>query len=539
MKCRNVAIAASVMLLVRFAGMIWINYIASGQPCFWNFNPFKIMKRLLTTLVLLVYLPVTLSAQKRVLSYPFEFEKSFLAKSDYDAYFLDNANQNSFALVLHDNKKADYVLLDKAFKVISNFTQPIRQTIFNETVKSYVGGTVNNNTVFRFVYENEAKKEYSLETVDFNARTISHKILLEVPRAEKLLCAFSDNNIYFSVAAMDKTSELVLYSMNADGGLMRKAIAFPIPETSKNKNKLSAYLEKMVVIKSTDEPDLSDAVKPVKLFSEPGSFTIVVNEVGSPAFMHHVRTSDLNLSHSNIDFAPLTAKEDRGKLYVSSFLKDKRLYSMMLNKKNIRIAVHDVASGEVLRKLEINEDEGVEMIAVAPVSEIRMGKQAIAKDVDNIKKVIRAFTRGAEGLMVSQVPGGKLVLTAGTYDAVPSYYTGAGGRVEERVSAPGPTPANGIPVTYTVYRPGYSAYIKPSARFYSSTYFKMQLDPVTLKVAKGRLVTPVSAQIKDYIEGIDSKAKATNQFTLDQNQYYGYYDRDLHAYIVELIKIFK
>ena len=494
------------------------------------------MKSLFTALISLLCLPITLSAQKRVLSYPFEFEKSFLAKSDYDTYFLGNTNQNTFALVLHDNKKADYVLLDKAFKVISNFTQPLQQTVFDENIKSYIGGT-SENGVFRFVYENEIKKEYSLETVDFNTKTVRHKTLLEIPRGERLLCTFSDNNMYFSVAVMDKTSELILYSMSAGGNLMRKAILFPIPETSQNKSKLSAYLAKMVVIKSTDEPDLSDAIKPVKLFSEPGSFTIVVNEVGTPAFLHHVQTSDLSLDHSNIDFTPLVGQEDRGKLYVSSFLKDKRLYSMMLNKKNIRIVIHDLNNRALLNKLEINEDAGEEMIAVAPVNEIRMGKTAIAKDIDNIKKVIRAFTKGAEGIMVSQSAEGKLVLTAGTYDPAPGYYGGdyPTSVRPEMLS----TPANAPGPIITYYRPGYSTYTRTSARYYSSTYFKIQIDPVTFKVAKGRLAIPVASQIKDYISGTDSKAKATNQFSLDKNQYYGYYDRNMHSYIVEQIKIFK
>ncbi len=46
---------------------------------------------------LLTFLPglacfsmLTVHAQKTVLSYPFQFEKSFLAKGQYDCYFLDN-----------------------------------------------------------------------------------------------------------------------------------------------------------------------------------------------------------------------------------------------------------------------------------------------------------------------------------------------------------------------------------------------------------------------------------------------------------------
>ena len=47
-------------------------------------------------------------AQKRVLSYPFEF-----TRGDDDAYFLDNPADNTFALVLKDSKKAEYILVDR------------------------------------------------------------------------------------------------------------------------------------------------------------------------------------------------------------------------------------------------------------------------------------------------------------------------------------------------------------------------------------------------------------------------------------------
>jgi hypothetical protein len=45
--------------------------------------------------------------QKQVLSNAFQFEKSFIAFADYDAYFLDSRTDSTFALVLKDNKKAE------------------------------------------------------------------------------------------------------------------------------------------------------------------------------------------------------------------------------------------------------------------------------------------------------------------------------------------------------------------------------------------------------------------------------------------------
>src|SRR5580698_6680644 len=102
------------------------------------------MKHLLCPLLLLLAVSENF-AQRTVLSYPFEFEKSFLQKSDYDAYFLDNKQGQSFAFILKDNKKADYVLADKGFKVISKFSKKTEETIFSHDQEKYLGGTASNN----------------------------------------------------------------------------------------------------------------------------------------------------------------------------------------------------------------------------------------------------------------------------------------------------------------------------------------------------------------------------------------------------------
>jgi len=89
------------------------------------------------------------------------------------------------------------------------------------------------------------------------------------------------------------------------------------------------------------------------------------------------------------------------------------------------------------------------------------------------------------------------------------------------------------------YRPGVSGYTRTSARYYTTSYFKLLLDPKTLNVTRGRVPVTTGDQIKDYLETIDKKAKATNQFVLGDNQYYGYYNRDAMAYTIEQITIRK
>ena len=168
----------------------------------------------------------------------------------------------------------------------------------------------------------------------------------------------------------------------------------------------------------------------------------------------------------------------------------------------------------------------------------RMGKQVDAKDVDELKKVIRAFTKGTEGLMVTQTESGKLVLTAGTYDMI-KVSSGANGphmpdMPEMHMEHEG---AAGMVPFYTT-RPGTPVFTTTSARYYTTTYFRMLLDPATFKVTRGQVRRPVADQIKDYVDDTDKRSKAKNQFAIGKNQYYGFYDRDAEQYVVEQIRIF-
>jgi hypothetical protein len=166
-----------------------------------------------------------------------------------------------------------------------------------------------------------------------------------------------------------------------------------------------------------------------------------------------------------------------------------------------------------------------------------------------MKKLIKALTKGSEGLMVTQNKSGQLILTIGTYDFIQMSSGGSsggyvGGFQQTSVATTPSITNHGATVTSVsrwnptmYYRPGTPGFTTTSARYYNTTYFKLLLDPTTLKITRGRLPTPTADQIKDYIEGIDSKAKATNQFSIGTEQYYGYYDRDSKSYVIDQIRI--
>jgi len=479
-------------------------------------------------------------AQKKVLGYPFQFEKSFLAKGNYDTYFLDNPFDSTFALILKDNKKVNYIWLNKSFKVQDSVPSPIGNTVLDQSTHKYIGGTAKG-AEYHFIYQ--TKSGYFMETVDFKAKSVSNKKILELPSSEKLLASLSDHNSSYILSVDDKAGQLILYTVTTSGEFIQKRIPITLPaDAGKHKDKLSEYLADMKVIKSDEDPDLSSAIKSVKLFSNPDNLSIVVNAGDNPTQIFTISLPDQNLTQKSIDYTPFVSKDDKGKVYISSFMKDNMLFSLVLNKKTIRIGVHELPSGRLLNKFEFTDESGTNQFAEYPITEKRMGKHVDAKDLDDIKKVIRAFTKGTEGLMVSRTDGGKLVLTAGTYDMIqisggaPTGGYWAGGFVTHSdINA-----RSGVSTTWEPlinYVPGTPVYTTTSARYYTTTYFKMLLDPTTMKVTRGRVPRPIAAQIKDYIDDTGKK-KATNQFAIGKNQYYGYYDGDMQEYVIEQIRIY-
>ncbi|MBS1562953.1 MAG: hypothetical protein JST39_01135, partial [Bacteroidetes bacterium] len=425
----------------------------------------------------------------------------------------------------------------------------IGSTVFDvKNLKDCTGGTTNGHQ-YHFVYP-ESKSEYEMETVDFDSKSVSHKKIIDLPKEEKPLASFSDNNMFYALMTNDKTGALSISTVDANGTLLQKSIPFPIPEeASKHRDKLSEYLGGLKIMKGSEYPDLSNAVKSAKLFTMPDKLVMVINDGDNPAHIVTLSLPGLTLEEKKIDYANLVPKGEKGKVYVSSFLKGDRLFSLILNKKNIRIAVNDVQSGALLNKIEINDDAALDLFADGPLAERRYGKKDDARDITDIKKLIKAFTNGTEGLMVTENKSGQLIVTVGTYDLIPLNTDGSSGGYV------GGFQSGSVPVTPTAmnhgatssatmvwnptmyYRPGTPGYTTTSARYYNTTYFKILLDPKTYKTARGRVPTPVPDQIKDYIETIDKKAKATNQFAIGKNQYYGYYDRDSKSYVVEQIRL--
>lgn len=504
-------------------------------------------------------LSLSLSAQKKVITIPFEFEKSMLAVRDYDAYFLDNKSSNTISLILKDNRKVKYLQLDRNFKITGEIQKDLKSTVFSENITDYRGGTAGDG-VFHFIYEEMEKKAFSKpvtvfekETVNYSTGTISHDKLFEIPKAEKTLSSFSDHNRFITITADDKKKELAFYVVDHNGNFKEHRLPFTVPEAaSKKRNSLSEYFANLQVIKTSEEPDFSAAVSSAKLFSMAGKLSFVINEADHPIHLFQIDLPDFKSKESFVNINPkdLTSDE-KEKLFVNSFIREESLFSIIVSKKNIRIITQDVNTGTITGKQEINEESGFNLFAKPPVVETRRGKKTEEKDLDNIKKLLKNFNKGTEGIMVMENEKKQLVIMAGTYDLIPISYGGSsggwvGGFQQSSVAVtPGITNHGATRSAVMVYnpnmyyRPGLPSYTKTSALYYNTTYFKILTDSTGSKIEKGKIPLTNAEQIKDYLQGTNSKATATNQFSLDGKEYYGYYDKESKTYIVEEIKLRK
>ena len=490
--------------------------------------------------------PFVLTAQKKILSIPFEFEKK---KSAYDAYFLDNQSNSIASIVLKDNVKAEYVQLDKNLAIVSKIDLDIDGTVFKEDITAYRGGTAHGR-VFNFIYEEKEKKNvtnFLLESVNFDAKKVTRRSLFEIPKTESVIASFSDNNTFFTITADNKANELVFYVVNEAGTVKQKHIGFTVPE---GKRKITEYFSELRIFKSSEEPDLGNAASHAKLFSSPHDLTFVVNQIQKPVHVFTVQLPDFSTKERLIELQNFQ-KEEKERLKVNSFKKDNQLFTLILNSnsdnKTIQVGIHNITTGELLAKQEITKETDKSLFAQPPMDESHAGKQVKEKELKHVINAIADLSHGAEAIVVSQNEKGQYIVTIGTHDLIRTSSGSSGGYVGGYQSSsmavtPGITNHGATRTSVMVYnphmyyRPGNVSYSTSNAN-YISTNFKLLLDGSNYKYAKGTVPPSVPRQIESYIQNANSRATATNQFAIGTAQYYGYYDKDAIAYVIEEIQI--
>ncbi len=491
-------------------------------------------------------------SQTRVLTYPFEFDKAFTTRND--SYFLEDPTNSTFSFVLRNNGNVEYAQLDKSFNVVAKFDVPTKNTVFEKGLQEYLGGT-SSNGIFHYVYKISTRKiigfgkpvteKYFIENVDFVKKTVTSSELFDLQKDEDLLISFSEANKYYSIASNDKTNELIIYGIDDKGKAFTKNCSFPLQEYGTKSHTLSEYLHGIKLIKVNEEVGVETTSSHSKLFSFSDKLVFVINRFDNPTHIVTLNTTSFKPIQKLIKHAPTAIDLDsKDEVYCSSYIFNDILASLYTSKKSIKIVAYNLLTGKALKQYEICETCPFNDFALAPTKVERRGKKIDESLVENPKKIVKEFYKGAEGLAVRKTKEGNLVITAGTFDFLPvsngfsssSYQTSIGTPMS--AGSGNSTQLSGTNM-FVSYVPGHPTSTSGIANFYKSTYFKLLLDPVNFNIVKGDAGKSEAEQIKNYIDEVSKKARATNQFSMDNKQFYAYYDKDLKAYVVDEILIAK
>jgi hypothetical protein len=369
----------------------------------------KLMKLVfcfLCMLMLFTHMPAM--AQKRVLSYPFKLGKTALKRDLSDAHFFVDNSLDVVSFIIHDDKRADYVLTDQNLKIKRSFSVPLDQTIFQDGKEEYLGGSaLPGSDVFNFVYKVSPKKDlfasgkdyYRVETVNFKENTITQKELLQIPSEEKMVASYSDYGEYFAITANDRTSELIIHKLAGNGEVFTKNLAFPIPPgKGKSRDKLSEYLKDTRLIKEDEETEMETAGQSSKLFSSKNDLRFIINDNASPTQIATIDKIAFTLTSKFSDLSSLYTEKENN--YVNAYQADDKLFSLLLNKKGVEVIVSDLKDGSILKQQAITAENMNKVLSVLPTYEERKGDKKKEEDIDSYGELIKRFTKGTDGLMV-------------------------------------------------------------------------------------------------------------------------------------------
>ncbi|WP_109694361.1 hypothetical protein [Chitinophaga deserti] len=477
-------------------------------------------------------------AQQPVMEFPQQFYTVMLNHGFYDIYFQKNKTQDRFSLVMRDIRTSGYMQVDNTFKILDTFKTDTDKKFFNGHGDTYVGGTVDGNN-YNFIYTNGFKatfnktRVFKLEIVDFEKKKVTRRTAFEIPNEEEDVCFFSSENRFYAITALNESSELVIRRMNEKGKVTTKRIRVRVPDgQEKKRRKLSGYLKRTTVIHHDDAADFSQASGGSKLFTSPGKIRLIVNGGDLPPHLLTIDTETFNLKEQTFPHEEWIGKETR----INSFVANNNVFSVVLGRDDIRIVMFDAESGKLLGNKQINAANYSSLVTEPAVTETRKGKRISEKEVGSFAALMKELHKHDGGLMVTQeTKDGLYTLTIGSFEYIPvPSGGGAGSGYSTTPSGFNSTKVGGAPdapgaVMY--YNPGSPAYSSNNAKHYTTTRFRLLVDPANFQFKPGKTTLPISDQIKDFQESLNlKKTHTTIQFNLGSNRYYGYYDGKSEIY---------
>lgn len=454
-----------------------------------------------------LFLVVTSSAQKVLLKYPITFAKGNFHNNNKT--FLSPL-ENNIAIAIYDSKKADYILTDENFKIISNFSLPKSQTSFAVGEVELLGSSDGNqrnvvNMVYKINkdYRNGFIKEkytYQTETVDFENKKISISKFVELPAKEKYLLSFTDENQFYFLTVNDDINEIIFYSLNKNGTAERNSVPVS-PVSSKKQDQLSNYLSELKYINAKKEPSVEIGYSPAKIIG--GSDRFLLSVIGDDA----LRLIEIDKkTFKAIDKNIISIKGENVGVY------KKLLFHLNLDTDNVTVAVADM-DGNSLKTITIDE-AGYSNIFNEVFFTKREYDVKKVEQVDNWKQFKKLLKKGDRGIIVRKTDYGYILLV-GSRDPI------------VRGSAAFNTTGSAAGTFSTG-----AAYTKPY--YYKSVTGVILLGEDFQPMNKKGEISQ-SEQLNDVY--FNTASRLRTQFQFKGKEYIGYYDEGDDAYFIQSIKI--
>jgi hypothetical protein len=463
------------------------------------------------------------NSQRVVYKHPIELYKVLGFSNTDEHNFLKDNQTGNLVFFFKDYKNVECALIDSNFNIKEKLHGSTSDLPLRPMDDAYKGGIVNGTKALIF-FEKERKGgiSYVQLTSDFNSKTFTSQELLTLPETEKPLITFSHHNRFFILTADDKKSELVIYQFDKEEKFVKKNIPFTVPPTkNKRRNEISEYLQSLSIFKNDEQAGLEAAVSRVKLFSMPDKLILMSNKDEALTSVLEISLPSLAFQEKIINYSALVDKTDKP---ISSFYKDGKLYALALNKKNIRVGIYDVSNGVLLKTHEINESNFFKTIPGGAVHQSWEGNYKKESTIKDFEKLLKTLSSNTDGLVLSTNKKGQIIILGGTYDEI---LTNAGSALVTQQNA------NNGPL-------GHPTSLRYYGTYYKSTFFTILLDPATLDIGKGSIPLSVNDQMENYIKALPkSKKTKTKYFSVGENEYYSYYDKDQEAYIIEQVKIIR
>ncbi|RYD83352.1 MAG: hypothetical protein EOP53_01080 [Sphingobacteriales bacterium] len=448
---------------------------------------------------------------------------------------------------MQDRDHADYVLMDANFKIQSKLSFPASETIFNFEASNlnnikYVGGT-NKGNLYNFVFlrskskmfSNKEYYTYEVETVDFADKKLTHRELIKIPKADKIISAFSEHNHFTIISAMDDEEALKIYRMKDDGSVTEKTVSFTIPETANKQKKLSEYLGDAVVINAGNDAGLDDAASSTKIYTSKEQITFLINKNGNT---HKADISFTDYSIKSIEIPAEQLNDSKNKkTTINSFINGSNIFIMNISNADIKLLVYDF-SKKLLNSITIDENNYESFVKSPGEYEEHAGKKDKEKVYESFAELMKGLNKGTVGLTASEW-NDKIFITIGTYDDIRVESGGAGSYRSGIGYGSASLPSQQLTsnsYAYSYYVPGSSKYIsKPN--YFKSSYLKLLLNKTSFKPEKSKLPESTAKQIRTFL--LDAEQKFPNQFAYNNKQYYGYYEANGETYYFQEIAIKK